>query len=151
MATTTPLIQLEGEKKARVKVSSVLNRDLRQFGKQFMFDGSEETCWNSDQGSPQYVRVDLGRLAVVRELRVQFQGGFAGRECELKAGGGGGGEEDRVLMQFYPSDTNSLQIFPLNGDGEPTQVYSVFFKTSTDFFGRITVYSLQLYGSWVEE
>ena len=56
------------------------------------------------------MRVDLGRLAVVRELRVQFQGGFAGRECELKAGGGGGGEEDRVLMQFYPSDTNSLQV-----------------------------------------
>ena len=75
MATTTPLIQLEGEKKARVKwvsfrrrkrrvclyhscrVSSVLNRDLRQFGKQFMFDGSEETCWNSDQvqGSMWYI------------------------------------------------------------------------------------------------
>ena len=27
----------------------MLNRDARQFGKQFMFDGSEETCWNSDQ------------------------------------------------------------------------------------------------------
>ena len=27
----------------------MLNRDSRQFGKKFMFDGQEETCWNSDQ------------------------------------------------------------------------------------------------------
>jgi len=31
------------------RVSSVLNRDVRQFGKKFMFDGKDETCWNSDQ------------------------------------------------------------------------------------------------------
>ena len=31
------------------RVSSVLNRDSRQFGKKYMFDGLEETCWNSDQ------------------------------------------------------------------------------------------------------
>ena len=30
-------------------MSSVLNRDVKQFGKKFMFDGEEETCWNSDQ------------------------------------------------------------------------------------------------------
>lgn len=27
----------------------MLNRDVKQFGKKFMFDGNEETCWNSDQ------------------------------------------------------------------------------------------------------
>jgi hypothetical protein len=31
------------------RVSSVLNKDVKQFGKQFLFDGSEETCWNSEQ------------------------------------------------------------------------------------------------------
>uniref|UniRef100_A0A8C6PJV0 Nuclear receptor 2C2-associated protein n=1 Tax=Nothobranchius furzeri TaxID=105023 RepID=A0A8C6PJV0_NOTFU len=31
------------------RVSSVLNRDVKQFGKKFMFDNNEETCWNSDQ------------------------------------------------------------------------------------------------------
>ena len=31
------------------RVSSVLNRDVKQFGKKFMFDRQEETCWNSDQ------------------------------------------------------------------------------------------------------
>ena len=31
------------------RVSSVLNRDVKQFGKKYMFDDNEETCWNSDQ------------------------------------------------------------------------------------------------------
>ena len=32
-----------------LRVSSVLNRDSRQFGKKFMFDNHDDTCWNSDQ------------------------------------------------------------------------------------------------------
>ena len=31
------------------RVSSVLNRDNKQFGKSHMFDGKEDTCWNSDE------------------------------------------------------------------------------------------------------
>jgi hypothetical protein len=31
------------------RVSSVLNRDVKQFGKKCMFDEDVETCWNSDQ------------------------------------------------------------------------------------------------------
>jgi len=35
--------------KCFVRVSSVLNRDKKQFGKSHMFDGKEDTCWNSDE------------------------------------------------------------------------------------------------------
>ncbi|CAG2163778.1 unnamed protein product [Oppiella nova] len=31
------------------EVSSVLNKDVKQFGKQFLIDGKEDTSWNSDQ------------------------------------------------------------------------------------------------------
>jgi len=31
------------------RVSSVLNRDKKQFGKSHMLDGKEDTCWNSDE------------------------------------------------------------------------------------------------------
>ena len=31
------------------RVSSVLNKDNKSYGKQFLCDGKEETCWNSDQ------------------------------------------------------------------------------------------------------
>ena len=44
------------EKKYTCRVSSTLNRDTKQFGKKFLFDNREETCWNSDQ-----VRTFLGR------------------------------------------------------------------------------------------
>lgn len=27
----------------------MLNRDVKQYGKKYMFDCNEETCWNSDQ------------------------------------------------------------------------------------------------------
>ena len=30
-------------------VSSVLNRDVKQYGKKFLFDKEDDTCWNSDQ------------------------------------------------------------------------------------------------------
>ena len=29
----------------------MLNRDVKQFGKKFLFDGQDDTCWNSDQVS----------------------------------------------------------------------------------------------------
>jgi len=30
-------------------VSSVLNKDIKQYGKKYLFDGEDDTCWNSDQ------------------------------------------------------------------------------------------------------
>ena len=33
----------------KYKVSSVLDQNTKQFGKSFLFDDNEETCWNSDQ------------------------------------------------------------------------------------------------------
>ena len=74
-----------------MKVSSTLNRDTKQFGKKFLFDGREETCWNSDQvgmtfesfgplvdsnlqGSPQWVSLEFEHPVTVSALCLQFQG-----------------------------------------------------------------------------
>lgn len=52
--------------------------------------------------------LDLGRPAIARELCVRFQGGFAGKECLVM---GGATEEDlKEIAQFYPTDSNSLQV-----------------------------------------
>ena len=68
------------------KVSSVLNRDAKQFGKKHLFDGDEETCWNSDQGTPQFVVIEFkDGLKRVEQLRIKFQGGFVGGDCFLQA------------------------------------------------------------------
>ncbi|XP_076880326.1 nuclear receptor 2C2-associated protein isoform X2 [Brachyhypopomus gauderio] len=90
------------------RVSSVLNRDVKQFGKQFMFDPNEDTCWNSDQGESQWVLLEFPAPVKVSELRLQFQGGFSGKSCKLE-GCSKEGVLERIL-DFYPEDNNSLQI-----------------------------------------
>lgn len=34
-----------------VKVSSVLNKNNKEFGKKFLLDGNCETCWQSDKSN----------------------------------------------------------------------------------------------------
>jgi len=61
----------------------VLNDDTRTYGKHFMFDESEETCWNSDAGTEQWVlirfksRVRIGKVCKTKlfyalETRIDF-------------------------------------------------------------------------------
>jgi len=40
---------LKKKKKNNKRVSSTYQRDVKNFGKQFMTDNDDETCWNSDQ------------------------------------------------------------------------------------------------------
>ena len=60
------------------------------------------------QGAPQFVSIELPTKAVVEEIHVKFQGGFAGRECALMAGCSEARLEE--VEQFYPKDSNSLQV-----------------------------------------
>ncbi|XP_014280171.1 nuclear receptor 2C2-associated protein [Halyomorpha halys] len=120
-----------------VVVSSVLNKDVKQFGKKNMFDGQDETCWNSDQGSPQWVKVKLKEEMEITFFTIQFQGGFTAKELVFKGESNGYSEE----VCFFPEDNNSVQQFALK---HPTKLKSLFFKfnSSTDFFGRVIIYKL---------
>ncbi|VCW79628.1 unnamed protein product [Gulo gulo] len=69
------------------RVSSVLNRDTRQFGKKHLFDQNEETCWNSDQGPSQWVILEFPQRIRVSQLQIQFQGGFSSRRGHLEGTG----------------------------------------------------------------
>lgn len=55
------------------RVSSVLGRNTRELGKQHLFDGSPETCWNSDQGTPQWVALRWPSPVQVTTIVTQFQ------------------------------------------------------------------------------
>ncbi|XP_030640440.1 nuclear receptor 2C2-associated protein [Chanos chanos] len=125
------------------RVSSVLNRDVKQFGKKFMFDSNEETCWNSDQGDSQWVVLEFPQPVRVSELRLQFQGGFSGKTCRLK----GSLKEDDLthIADFYPEDNNCLQSFPIQRSPALHRL-KIVFENSADFFGRIIVYSLDVLG-----
>ncbi|NWX33676.1 NR2CA protein, partial [Notiomystis cincta] len=141
------------------RVSSVLNRDVKQFGKQHLFDGSEETCWNSDQGTSQWVTLDFPRPVKVSQLHIQFQGGFSSRLCTLE--GCRTGEDLVKISELYPQDSHAMQIsFPSTTGGmEFGEFWGIFqveetvleklkitFGSSTDFFGRVVVYHLGVLG-----
>ncbi|KAI7818077.1 nuclear receptor 2C2-associated protein [Gamsiella multidivaricata] len=129
----------------RIKVSSVLNRETTLYGKQFLTDNSEETCWNSESGTPQFIVVDFGRKVQIESLQIMFQGGFVGKTCQLLAWTDD--SEFVEIMKFYPEDINPLQIFPIAvNDRKITSRVKIVFESSTDFFGRITVYKLDILG-----
>ncbi|KAF1557945.1 Nuclear receptor 2C2-associated protein, partial [Eudyptula minor] len=128
------------------RVSSVLNRDVKQFGKKHMFDTSEETCWNSDQGTCQWVTLDFPRTVKVSQLHIQFQGGFSSRLCTLE--GCRAGEGLVKISDLYPEDINAMQISFAAFQVEETVLdkLKITFENSTDFFGRIVVYHLGVLG-----
>uniref|UniRef100_A0A3Q3VJU9 Nuclear receptor 2C2-associated protein n=1 Tax=Mola mola TaxID=94237 RepID=A0A3Q3VJU9_MOLML len=110
-------------------VSSVLNRDVKQYGKKYMFDGNEETCWNSDQGELQWVILEFPQSVKVSELKVQFQGGFSAKTCTL--------EGKTLRLSFPPSHFN---------EAHAVDKVKIMFENSADFFGRLIVYSLDVLG-----
>ena len=119
------------------KVSSVLNKNVKEFGKKFLFDDREDTCWNSDQGTPQFIYLTFDpTMKNVRELQIQFQGGFVGKDCHVVV-------NDKDPVPFFPEDSNKLQTFKF--EFEEVQTMKIVFNSSTDFFGRITIYQLKLF------
>lgn len=52
------------------RVSSVLNKDSKTYGKQYLFDGSEETCWNSDAGDLQWVIVKFEGIVSFSQVSI---------------------------------------------------------------------------------
>ncbi|XP_069505220.1 nuclear receptor 2C2-associated protein [Ambystoma mexicanum] len=124
------------------RVSSVLNKDVKQYGKKYLFDGHEDTCWNSDQGSSQWILLEFPASVQVSELCIQFQGGFTSRICKLE--GSRKNEDFAKMLDFYPEDTNALQRFQV--EASAFDKLRITFQSSTDFFGRIVVYHLDILG-----
>ncbi|XP_075467244.1 nuclear receptor 2C2-associated protein isoform X2 [Ascaphus truei] len=124
------------------RVSSVLNRDVKQFGKKYLFDRKEDTCWNSDQGASQWILLEFPQCVCVSQLHIQFQGGFSSKTCTLE--GCPNDKEFVKLSDFYPEDTNALQKFSV--PNLSVDKLKISFQNSTDFFGRIIVYHLDILG-----
>ncbi|XP_011424523.3 nuclear receptor 2C2-associated protein [Magallana gigas] len=131
-------------KDSGLRVSSVLRRAIKEFGPKHLVDEKEDTCWNSDQGSPQWIEVNLDSLSNIEEIQIRFQGGFAGKDCCIQMT-----DENNAnhhIMDFYPEDVNSLQSFKLP-KVTSLKIFKIIFNNSTDFFGRITIYELKVLGA----
>lgn len=129
--------------KFQSRVSSILNKDIQQYGKSYMFDSNDETCWCSDQGTPQWVAVAFPSAVEVDCIQIQFQGGFVGKDCQIIVTKN---DDMKDVTDIYPEDVNTLQTFKLNS-GKQCKKLTVNFSTSTDFFGRIIIYKFDILGS----
>ncbi|KAI0031256.1 galactose-binding like protein [Vararia minispora EC-137] len=125
----------------RIRVSSTLNKSV---GKKFLTDGSAETCWTSQQGSPQYIQLLFTASVIPRRISLTFQGGFVGTKCvvEVQQREEGGWMN---AARLYPEDVNRKQVFDIDWPNEIVGL-KLIFEESSDFFGRIAVYDLGVGG-----
>jgi hypothetical protein len=93
---------------------------------------------------------------VPKRVALTFQGGFVGTRCSVdlrvnqKDSSSSGWH---TLTRIYPEDVNRRQSFELKPEGEVQSLVEngvesikLMFEESSDFFGRITVYDLEVEG-----
>ena len=92
----------------------MLNKDTKSYGKQFIADGKEETCWNSDQGPSQWILVTLNKPAFVKRIELKFQGGFCSSKFQFESVTSVDSKKVfSKINEFYPQDINSNQVIYL--------------------------------------
>eukprot|EP01080_Neovahlkampfia_damariscottae_P003752 gene3752-6640_t len=102
------------DKISKVAVSSVLNNDGKNYGKKFMLDDDDETCWNSHQGQPQKIIIEFKEeIEDIKTLKIMFQGGFAGKKCEIQKNKQDDEKSFELHSFFYPDDSNKYQEFQM--------------------------------------
>merc|ERR1711976_301190 len=69
---------------SKIKVSSVLNKNTKEYGKQFLIDGDCESCWQSDKSlnGTQTIILTFSEPTQITSLNLQFQGGFAASQVQ---------------------------------------------------------------------
>jgi hypothetical protein len=90
--------------------------------------------------------LDFGRPVEIDTVSMTFQGGFVGKKCVAEASvAESPNRYDQDLGTLYPEDVNSTQSFTVKC-AAPVQRLKLVFEESTDFFGRITMYKLDVLG-----
>jgi hypothetical protein len=112
-------------------VSSVFNGDNANYGKKNLTDGSDETCWQSGTQLPHAITC-RGFTTPPQSLKIQFQGGFVSTHIQINNS-----------LDIYPLDINEFQEFSLAGLEIKNELKLDLLKSS-DFYGRIIIYHLQL-------
>ena len=118
------------------------------------------TCWNSE-GNPKgktssHLIIQFGREVIPMELNLQFQAGFVAEELKVfrstASTSGENKEEQWIQIDDYEvDDDHEVQSFPLadQGSGVKATALKLVFDECTDFYGRVTVYKLQVWGKEV--
>lgn len=82
----------------------------------------------------------------LESIQLMFQGGFVGIECDVILIEE---QDSKIIQTIFPEDINDLQSFKLNSGVKvlTTSKIELKFKNSSDFYGRVTVYMINLEGT----
>ncbi|CAJ1942396.1 unnamed protein product [Cylindrotheca closterium] len=135
------------------RASSVLQKNHKLYGPKKAFDYENDTnCWNSEGSSSGkqdcYFIVEFERLVIPTEVRIQFQAGFSSEEVYVSRLGANANSYEPV-DELEAEDEHEMQVFPLPVTDEAKEGSSALkleFKEFTDFYGRVTIYQLQVWG-----
>ncbi|CAG7853927.1 SubName: Full=Uncharacterized protein {ECO:0000313/EMBL:CCA67125.1} [Serendipita indica DSM 11827] len=127
----------------KLKVSSTLDKSTPR---KSLIDRDPGTCWTSTQGLPQWIELTFAEPVVPEAIELTFQGGFVGTRVAVQVAIPG--NEWRLLTSIYPEDVNRKQRFDISSslDNAPITSMKLIFEESSDFFGRITIYDLDVFG-----
>lgn len=124
-------------------------------------NSNESSCWNSDGDADGNTAisfvVSFHRSVTVKEIRIQFQGGFVAEECTLFLHDSPALDKDNLKAEWKelsdaciePADSNEMQCFDLTEQSENDRLcdsLKIEFNSSTDFYGRVTIYKLEVWG-----
>lgn len=142
--------------KLHLRASSTWQQNSKKFGPLNALNNETEEAWKSgasEYSDPlQYFEIHFKRNVSVHELGVQFQGGFVGMDCIVfrRSTEDDDWEEfDQLFMET--KESNEVQIFVVELDpdqtaAEPCDATRIEFEKSSDFYGRIVIYSLEIWG-----
>lgn len=95
------------------------------------------------QGLPQWINIEFDEPQTVGGFSFQFQGGFAAKEAKVELYPSN--DSSPYEEPFYAEDINAVQIFQLKHAQLNVERVKFTINSSTDFFGRIIVYKLELF------
>ena len=126
--------------------SSVLQNNGKLYGAINALEDSDYKCWNSDPGDNQFYVIKFGRPVIVVQLKIQFQAGFSSEFISVQTPSEDGNWD--TVDEMEPRDTLGIQVFVLDKPTECREL-RLDFVDFKDFYGRITVYKIQAWGSEV--
>lgn len=134
------------------RASSILQRNTTQYGPLNALDThNRSSCWNSEGTAESnngcWFLVDFGRPVKPDELKIQFQAGFCAETCSIYCKHTNNDEWILIDDTVEFDDVHELQTLPLNStDSTTTRAIKLQFDDTTDFYGRVTIYRLEVWG-----
>ena len=138
------------------RASSTWQHNTKKFGPQNALDNETEEAWKSaasEEEPLQYYEVHFKRKVHIEELRVQFQGGFVGMECIVYKKNSDNDEwEEFEELYLDTIESNEVQTFgvelaPGQDAVDSCEAIRIEFGKSSDFYGRIVIYTLEVWGT----